>query len=479
MTQTIKKDFSSRAKPDLATLVYGKVPPQATEMEVAVLGACMLEKDTFEKVMEIIYSPECFYMDAHQKIYKAMCLLYNSGFVVDLLTVVDALKKSGELELVGGKDYLSYITTFVLSTAHVVQHAMIVMENFFKREVIRICGQAINYAYDDSSDCFELMENVETEVRGLTDGIIGGTTVPVSRTNMEILASIKKQRELKSEVIGIQSGFIELDALTLGWCDTDLIILAARPSQGKTAFAVNFAQNAALKDVHVLLFSLESSNASLVRRMLAAKNSIPLEQLRTGNINDFQEQLLYSSAAEFNKLPIEIDSKSRSINAIKKVSRKWAKKVPKGKKKLILIDYLQLINIIGKGNREQEISSISRDLKELAMEFELPIIALSQLNRDVEKTATKKPGLHHLRESGAIEQDANIVMFVYWEEQSGGEKQLYILVCKNRDGKCGEVKLKMNGDFQKILNMDDFNQSVYPSFIRNPSEPNNNYDEPF
>lgn len=485
MTVNLKKDYGiNQRKPELSNLVYGKVPPQCPDVEDAVIAACMLERNCFEQVMDIIFSKECFYMDSHQKIYQAICALHANGHPIDLITVTEQLRATNELELVGGGYYLSKLTQAVLSTAHVKYHAMAVMETYFKRETIRICGQALTEAYEDSSDAFELMEALETNIKGITDGVSGEDAIQVGSTYQRMLEAIREQRDRKTDIIGISSGFDELDRLILGFIKSDLIILAARPSHGKTAFAVNFAEKAAAKDNHVLLFSLESSDMSLVRRIAAARTLIPLKDIRTGRVNDFQESLLIKSASDFNKLPIRIDPKSRKISTIVKSARRWKKKLPKGKNGMIIIDYLQLMKTgLHGGNREQEVSSMSRDLKELAMELDVPIIALSQLNREVEKTADKKPGLQHLRESGAIEQDANIIMFVWWEELEQGERQLHLLVEKNRDGECGDVKLKMNADFQKILNMEEYVTPVLPSIVSNAyqgiRQPYKDEDTPF
>jgi replicative DNA helicase len=484
-----------RRKPDLTTLVYGKVPPQAPELEEAVIGACLLERDTFEEVMQILH-PECFYVDAHQKIYAAACIVYNEGRPVDLLTVTEQLRKSNELEIVGGAYALTNLTMAVLSTAHVVEHARIVFEKFVNRELIRISGSIISDAYEDSTDPFELHEMASKQLNAIFDGISGDSSVSVGDAYDKVIEAAEAQKESQSGIIGTPSGFDELDRLTLGWIDTDLIILAARPSQGKTAFAVNFAEQAAKvrnvrqKDgtikqerTHVLLFSLESSAVSLTRRIAAAKLQIPMEQIRSGSLNEWQLGMMKQERATFKSMPIKIDSEARMARQIIKKGRAWRKKIPKHAKGLIIIDYLQLMKGSGKGNRENEVSEMSRDLKELAMELDVPIIALSQLNREVEKTGNKKPNLSHLRESGAIEQDANIVMFVWWEELPNGEKQLHLLVEKNREGKCGDVLLKMNGDFQKIMNMEESVEPVYPSIVshalRDPSQSQQSWDDPF
>lgn len=483
MALNIKKDFGStrQRKPDLTTLVYGKVPPQAPDLEEAILGACMLERDTFEQVMEVIQSEEVFYVDAHQKLFGCMARMYNNGEVIDLLTITEGLRKTNDLEIIGGASFLTRLTRSVLSSAHVKEHAYIVFEKFVKRESIRICGSIIGDAYNDNTDAFEILEMAETQLKEITAGIISGNATNVGDTYIELLMDIEEQKVNKTEIIGVPSGYVELDRLTLGWQKTELIILAARPSQGKTAMALNFAINS---KVPTLLFSLESSKKALVRRLAAAKNKIPLECIRTGNLDDAQQSVMTRAIADFRKLPIKIDDRSRKLETIKKVARKWRKSLPAGCDAEILIDYLQLMSVAGKGNREQEISTISRDLKELAVELDVPIIALSQLNREVEKTANKKPGLANLREGGSIEQDANIVMFIWWQDMGEGVANTYLLVEKNRDGKCGPVQLKFNGDIQKWLNYDDFEQAIPASFIannyqkaRDPSEPNISWEE--
>jgi len=479
----IKNEFERRSKPDLNTLVYGKIPPQAIELEAAVIGACMLEREAFEQIMEIIPSHECFYVDAHQKAYNAMCLLFNSGRNVDLLTVSEQLNKMGELEMVGGRYFLTTLTTSVTSSAHIVDHARLIMEKFMLREVIRICGAAISDAYDGITDVFELVNKVEGEVKSISDGIIQDSAVPVSETYMEILMDMETQKENRTDLTGVETGYPEINSLTNGWQDSELILLAARPSQGKTALALNFAMNSR---VPTLLFSLEASKKALVKRLAAAKNNIPFSLIRQGNLNELQEKILHHAIADFNRLPIKIDDKTQNLFDIVKVCRRQKKRNPD--LKLILIDYLQLVKVPKMGNREQEVSTISRTLKLLASELELPIIALSQLNRAVEQSGNKKPSLANLRESGSLEQDANIAMFI-WHEEVGqnpnGSPQIktWVLFEKNRDGECKPVELKFNGEIQKWLDPHDMNQSALPSFISNNYQqartPYKDNDEPF
>ena len=481
-----QKQFLATQKSMINTnsLVYGKLPPQAIQLEEAVLAACMLERETFESVMEVIPDHECFYVDAHQKIYAAMMLMHKTGVQIDLLTITEQLRKTNELELIGGHYYLTRLTEAISTSAHAITHARIVMEKFMQREIIRICGAAISDAYEDETDVFDLLEHVEVAVKNITAGIISESAVHAGKAYGKMLENIEHQMKTKSDLIGISSGLVDVDRLTLGWIKEQLIILAARPSVGKTAFGVNFAKSALVQKKPTLLFSLESSDVPLVTRMAAAENEINIENIRMGRLTDLEKNKLLNYYHEFSKYPFYIDSKSRTLNAIIKVARKWHKKNCRNKKGgdgittvldgLIIIDYLQLIkNKEYAGNREQEVASISRGLKELAMELGVPIIALSQLNREVEKTGNKKPGLQHIRESGAIEQDADVIMFIWWEELEKGERKLHLLIEKNREGKCGDVPLKMNAEFQKILSIDDFQSQVQPSFITNNYQPNN------
>ena len=457
MSQPLKKD----------NLIFGKIPPQAPELEEAVIGAILIEREALDLILEIIKTEDVFYVDAHQKIYKAILHLRNSHLPVDLLTITDALRRTGELDIVGGVLALTMLTDKVTHTSHIETHARIVYEKFIQRELIRIAGATINAAYEDSGDCFEIMDNLTAELKAIESGLGADTTVSIGASFTEMLAGIEIQQETKSDLIGISTGFPELDRVTLGWIKSDLIILAARPSQGKTAFAVNFADTAATNGSDVLVFSLESSDISLTRRIAAACAGISLEKIRTGNISNEQKKQLYDLQAHFRKLPIKFDPSSRTLDKIKSAAKRWNKKRNKSKDGLIIVDYLQLMSIKGKGNREQEIATISRVLKELAMELDVAIIALSQLNREVDKRTGKKPELADLRESGAIEQDANIVLLIWWEDVNG-QKELKLIVAKNRDGKCGEVKLKFDGDIQKIYAFEEIQYSsklAPPSFV--------------
>jgi replicative DNA helicase len=470
MAVNIKKDFSGtrNRKPDIATLVYGKVPPQAPELEEAVLGASMLEKDTFAQVLEIIQSEECFYMDAHQKIYAAMRRLFDKGTPVDLLTITEELRKSNELELIGGAYYLTRLTMSVLSSAHVEAHARIVMEKFIQRELIRISGSVISDAYEDSTDVFDLLDKAESGLYEITDKHLRKNFRSLQDVLVKTMNEIDDNRKKTDDITGVPSGFKSLDTLTAGWQKTDLIILAARPSVGKTAFALNLAMNAAMnagKQFPVAVFSLEMGAGQIVKRMLSAVSEVSMESITRGKMAEHEFIQMTQRMGKLSQAKIFLDDQA-ALN-IFELRAKARRLKQKHDIQLIIIDYLQLMqaNVDKSGNREQEISKISRDLKALAKELEVPIIALSQLNRSVEtRKESKVPQLSDLRESGAIEQDADLVMFLYRPEYHGinndamgetieGETHIYI--AKHRNGSTGMEKVRFIKEYQKFVDLED------------------------
>ena len=470
MAVNIKKEFgtSRSRKPDISTLVYGKVPPQAPELEEAVLGAAMLEKDTFAQVLEIIQSEECFYVDAHQKIYAAMRRLFDKGTPVDLLTITEELRKTNELELIGGAYYLTRLTMSVLSSAHVESHARIVMEKFIQRELIRISGSVISDAYEDSTDVFDLLDKAESGLYEITDKHLRKNFKSLNEVLIRTVNEIEENRKKTDDITGVPSGFASLDRLTAGWQKTDLIILAARPSVGKTAFALNLAMNAAMnaaKQFPVAVFSLEMGAGQIVKRMLSAVTDVSMEAITRGKMAEHEFVQLSQRMSKLAQAKIFLDDQA-ALN-IFELRAKARRLKQKHDIQLIIIDYLQLMqaNVDKSGNREQEISKISRDLKALAKELEVPIIALSQLNRSVEtRKESKVPQLSDLRESGAIEQDADLVMFLYRPEYHGinndamgetieGETQIHI--AKHRNGSTGMEKVRFIKEYQRFVDMED------------------------
>lgn len=472
MALNIKKEFGNTRsrKPDITSLVYGKIPPQAVEFEEAVLGAIMLEKDKLGDVLEIIQSETCFYVDANQKIYAAIRRLFDNGMPIDLLTVTEELRKSSELEIIGGAYYLTRLTMSVVSSAHVIAHARIVMEKFIQRELIRISGQVISDAYEDSTDVFDLLDKAESNLYEITDKHLRKNFKSLKEVLVKTVNEIEEAKNKKDDLTGVPSGYMALDKLTSGWQKTDLIILAARPAVGKTAFCLNLALNAAMhtpEPFPVAFFSLEMGAGQLVKRLLAAVTEVTMDAITKGRM---QEHEFLQMTQRMNKLataPIFLDDQA-ALN-IFELRAKARRLKQKHDIKLIIIDYLQLMqaSIDRGGNREQEISKISRDLKALAKELEIPIIALSQLNRSVEsRKENKVPQLSDLRESGAIEQDADMVMFLYRPEYYGInndemgnsiEGETHIHIAKHRNGSTDTVKVRFIKEYQKFVDIEDDN----------------------
>lgn len=457
-----------KAPVDVNTMVYGKVPPQARELEEAILGAVMLEKGAFDTVIEIIRA-ECFYVDAHQKIFKSFERLAQKSQPIDILTVAEELKSTGELDDVGGPYYVSKLTNMVTSTANIETHARIVLQKFIQRELIRISGEVIRDAYEDGTDVFDLLDDAEQKIFNITNNYLKKNYDEIGDALAKAITRIDKLRSQTEEISGVPSGFNSLDKVTYGWQPSDLIILAARPAVGKTAFALNLIRNAALSSVKptpVAFFSLEMSAAQLVVRLLSAESEISMEKLARGKLEEYEYQQLQTKGVKrLEKAPIYIDDTAQlNIFEFRAKARRLVNKHNVG---MIIIDYLQLMSGSGdkNTNREQEISSISRNLKVLAKELSIPIIALSQLSRAVEsRKESKMPQLSDLRESGAIEQDADMVMFIYRPEyyeinsNENGEStngETHIRIAKHRNGSLETVRLRAVLEIQKFEEFED------------------------
>jgi replicative DNA helicase len=472
-----KTNTRATSKPSMNPLIYGKLPPQAPEMEAAVLGAIMVESNKLADVLDIIQSPECFYADANKRIYAAIRRLFDKGSPIDFMTVSDELKREGELEMAGGYYYITSLTKDVVSSSSIETHARIVMQKFIMRELIRQSGDIISEAYEENTDVFDLLDKAESNLYEITDNHLRKNFNSISTIVMDTLKEIQEQRESKEDLTGIPSGFRDLDAITGGWQKTDLIILAARPAVGKTAFALNLVMNAAMnktKPTAVAFFSLEMSSGQLVKRMLSAVTEVLLEKITKGNLADHEIVQLQQRMTKLSEAEIFIDDQAAlNIFELRAKCRRLKQRHNLG---FIVIDYLQLMtaSIDKGGNREQEISKISRELKALAKELSVPIIALSQLNRSVETRGggSKVPQLSDLRESGAIEQDADMVMFLfrpdYYQTAGGppGQKQqsvvpeevatvpgeTWINIAKHRNGQTGMVKIIAELQYQKFVN---------------------------
>ncbi len=471
----INKDRKPRRKSslDLGTMVYGKVPPQAKDLEEAVLGAIMLEKSAFDAVVEIL-KPECFYVEAHQRIFRSMQSLSNKSQPIDILTVVEELRFKEELEMVGGPYYVTKLTNAVVSSANIEAHSRIILQKFIQRELIRISGEIIGDAYEDSTDVFDLLDDAESKLFEITNNHLRKNFDTIDSVLVKTIQRIEDLRHKNEDITGVPSGFPSLDRVTYGWQNTDLIILAARPAVGKTAFALNLARNAVLhpgKSTPVALFSLEMSAGQLVQRILAAESEIWLEKIARGKLEEHEMKQLYARGIQrLSQAPLFIDdTPALNIFELRAKCRRLKNKHNIG---LIIIDYLQLMSGTGENrnsNREQEISNISRNLKALAKELSVPIIALSQLSRAVEtrsagKDGNKMPQLSDLRESGAIEQDADLVMFMYRPEyyditqNEMGENnrgETIVRIAKHRNGMLDTIKLRALLHIQKFTEEDE------------------------
>ena len=470
----LNKDRKQRRKSslDLGTMVYGKVPPQAKDLEEAVLGAIMLVKNAFDTVVEIL-KPECFYVEAHQRIYRAKQSLANKSQPIDILTVVEELRFKEELEMVGGPYYVTKLTNAVVSSANAEAHCRIILQKFIQRELIRISGEIIGDAYEDSTDVFDLLDDAETKLFEITNNHLRKNFDTLDSVLVKTIQRIEDLRHKNEDISGVPSGFQSLDRVTYGWQNTDLIILAARPAVGKTAFALNLARNAAMsptKPTPVALFSLEMSAGQLVQRILAAESEIWLEKIARGKLEEHEMKQLYARGIQrLSQAPLFIDdTPALNIFELRAKCRRLKNKHNIG---LIIIDYLQLMSGTGENrnsNREQEISNISRNLKALAKELNVPIIALSQLSRAVEtrsagKDGNKMPQLSDLRESGAIEQDSDMVMFLYRPEyyditqNEMGESnrgETIVRIAKHRNGSLETIKLRALLHIQKFTEDD-------------------------
>lgn len=458
MEKTQYRNKNSRRNTTPEVPYYGKIPPQARELEAAVLGAIMLEKGAFDIVNEIL-KPPCFYSESNQRIFKAMQELAAKGLPIDLLTVVEELKVQQDLDLVGGPFYVSQLTNGVVSSASVEAHSRIVMQKFLSRELIRITGEMMHQAYDESIDIFDLLNEAEESVSGLRMTNVAKQYRNLQSIMLENIIQLENLRVAGETITGVYSGFEELDMVTCGWQPTDLIILAARPSVGKTAFALTLAKNATRgpKPINVGLFSLEMNDKQLVNRILAQESGVWLWRMKNGKLDDGHMRDIHAGAVKLNSSRILIDdTASLSIQEFRSKARIMKRKEDIG---MIIVDYLQLMTSGGRtNNREQEISLISRELKAAAKELNIPVIALSQLSRELEKGGDKvkrEPQLSDLRESGAIEQDSDMVMFLYKPSQAEIEEDaalsdtFYCKIAKHRSGALAKFIGKFTGDDQK------------------------------
>ena len=440
----------------------GNLLPQNIEAEEAVLGAILVNPEVITKVVETL-KPESFYKPAHKYVYEAMLQLFNTNERIDLVSVSDVLSYNSKLETVGGRAFINDLSYKTITTSNIEYYARIVQEKAVKRALINAGSEIVSFGYDLNP----IDESLEGAEKLIFDIASKKATTDLSHIKDLVLNTYEKieyRYEHKDELLGLRTDFYELDTMTSGLQKSDLIILAARPSMGKTAFALNIAQNVAIKEkVPVAIFSLEMSKEQLVQRMLCSQAEVDTQRLKTGNMQSKDWDKLASAMNDFAQAPIFIDDTSGcTLTDIRAKCRRL--KMEQKDLGLIVIDYLQLMEGSGREERMQQISAISRGLKTLARELDVPVIALSQLSRAVESRTDKRPMLSDLRESGAIEQDADIVMFIYRDEyykkneeedevtKAAAKGESEIIIAKHRNGPVGTVKLLFQGNITKLKN---------------------------
>ena len=407
----------------LPSVYLSKLYPQAIDIEKSVLGGIIIEEDAILEVVNII-SVDTFYSSQNKEVYKAILNLFENHLPIDLRTVIDQLKKNGSLEKIGGEEYVVSLIDRVVSGVNIEYHSFLILEYAIKREIINISKEILKQALDPTVDIFNLIDTAEQKMLDVSSRNIKKNYSDLNTLLKETISTIDQKRNNKTGITGIPSGFSGLDALTSGWQKSDLVIIAARPGMGKTAFTLSLVRNAAvMNNTPVALFSLEMSSVQLVSRLISAESELDATKINNGQLENYEWEQLKHKTSIISKAPIYIDdTPALSVSELRTKCRKL--KV-KHDIQMIVIDYLQLLtsnSLFNKGafNREQEISYISRSLKSLAKELEVPVITPSQLSRAVEtRGGDKRPMLSDLRESGAIEQDADIVMFLYRPEYYG------------------------------------------------------------
>lgn len=455
-------------KPEIKQILTdptGKLPPRDTELEEIVLGACMLEKDAYMNVCDLLV-PDSFYDPVNKKIFEAITTLGLNQRPIDMMTVTEQLRRDGTLEEVGGAVHIAELTARVYSSANLEYHASIVAQKYLARRLITFAANVETKAYDESNDIEDLLQETESQLFDISQNQLKREVTQIDPVINLALEQIQSAANNESGLSGLQTGYRDLDKMTSGWQNSDLIIIAARPAMGKTAFVLSMAKNMAVDyNVPIAIFTLEMSNVQLIKRLISNVASLEGEKIKSGRLSAEEEDRLNSRIRTVYGAPLYLDeTPGLSISELRTKARRLVRE--KGVR-LIMIDYLQLMNATGMklGSREQEVSTISRSLKALAKELDIPIIALSQLNRSTENREDKRPVLSDLRESGAIEQDADIVCFIHRPEyytratQDGEGNNIkglaYLIVAKHRSGGVGDVKLHFVSKFAKFENWEE------------------------
>ncbi len=443
---------------------FQTIPPQALDVEEAVLGAILIEPGNEIDALETLKS-DSFYKESHQRIFKAITELSTLHLPIDQLTVVQQLKSNGDLEFVGGAAYINYLASKVGSAFHLDYHAKIIAEKYIKRELISISNKIKQKSYDPSTDIEELLESAEKQIFDLAFENVSSAVKPMNIVVKETLNHIEQLAQRDTKFSGAPSGFTALDRITSGWQPSDIVIVAARPSMGKTAFVLSMSRNMAVEHkVPVAFFSLEMSAQQLVTRLIISETGISSEKIRTGDLSKEEWQMLESKSAALSEAKIFIDD--TAAISLTELRAKCRNLKIQHDIQLVIIDYLQLMSgpPETKNSREQEVSQISRGLKAIAKELNIPVIALSQLNRAVENRTDKRPQLSDLRESGAIEQDADIVIFIHRPEKFGilqdddGNSTAglaEIIIAKHRNGAVTDVNLRFIDYMAKFTDLDE------------------------
>lgn len=461
------KEFTQRERkavmPDID--MQGRVQPQAIDFEEAVLGAMMLEQNATGQVIDKLL-PDMFYKEAHRSIFEAIRQVFESGNPVDLLSVTTQLRKNKKLEAIGGSYYLATLTNKVVSSANIEFYARIISEKFIQRQLISVSTETIRDAFDESTDVLDLLDKAEKNLFDIAEQNFRRSNADMALLVQEFINEMKEAKNSKKELRGLPSGFTDMDRFTGGWQKSNLIILAARPGMGKTAFVLSMARNMAVdQQIPVAFFSLEMSAADLIMRLVSAETGIKNEKLKRADLTTNEFADLTEKVSTLIDAPLIIDdTPGLSVFELRAKCRRLKQQYGV---QCIVIDYLQLMSggKETKGNREQEISTISRSLKTLSKELNIPVIALSQLNRSVESrsTTSKRPQLSDLRESGAIEQDADMVLFIYrpeyyripFEDGSPAEGLADLIIAKHRNGGLKDIRLRFIAEQAKFCDKED------------------------
>ena len=476
-------------KTAIVNLSDGKIPPQAIDLEEAVLGAMLIDEKGVNEIIEIL-SPEVFYKKSHQLIYESIERLFRESEPIDLLTVSADLKKNKNFESVGGDFYLINLSQKVSSSAHIEFHSRIILQKYIQRKLITISNEIIQKSYDETSDVMDLLDEAESKLYDVAQGNLRGTSETAQTLVLKAKKRIEEIEKREGALSGISTGFEKLDRLTSGWQPSDLVIVAARPGMGKTALALSMARNISVKqNIPVAFFSLEMSSVQLITRLISSETGLVSDKLRTGKLAEHEWQQLNIKVSDLESAPLYIDdSPSLTIFELRAKARRLASSHGI---KLIIIDYLQLMSGSNnvKDGRVQEISEITRGLKAIAKELNIPIIALSQLSRQVEQRDDKRPLLSDLRESGTIEQDADVVMFIFresyylerlepirkpdedemkyqtrfqrWRELSEKSHNIAeLIIAKQRHGPIGTIKTQFDANVTKFNNLAKENYDI-------------------